>query len=158
MRADAGTHVKKCNRHQRQVPASKLLTQNLTTITSPWPFAQWDIDIVRPLPTAPTEKKLLLVATDYFSKWIEVQALSSIKDKEVTQFIWENIVCRFGIPQSIVTDNGPQFDSWGIDECKTHICFEFISHVILSILYSYSCKTHKISSKLGFTGFLMENK
>ena len=35
-------------------------------------------------------------------------------------------------------------------ECKTHLCFEFISHVILSILYPYSCKSHNISSKLGF--------
>ena len=45
-----------------------------------------------------------------------------------------------------------------IDECKTHLCFEFISHAILSILYPYSFKTHKISSELGFTGFLMESK
>ena len=44
------------------------------------------------------------------------------------------------------------------DECKTHLCFEFISHSILSILYPYSCKTHKIPSKLGFAGFLMESK
>ena len=36
------------------------------------------------------------------------------------------------------------------DECKTHLCFEFISHVILRILYTYSFKTHNISSKLGF--------
>ena len=43
-------------------------------------------------------------------------------------------------------------------ECKTHLCFEFISHAILSILYSYSCKAHNISSKLGFAGFLMESK
>ena len=46
----------------------------------------------------------------------------------------------------------------GIDECKTHLCFEFISHVILCILYPYSCKTHKISSKLGFVGLLMKIK
>ena len=44
------------------------------------------------------------------------------------------------------------------DKCKTHLCLEFISHDILSILYPYSCKTHKISSKLGFAGFLMESK
>ena len=44
------------------------------------------------------------------------------------------------------------------DECKTHLCFEFISHAILVILYPYSFKTHKISSKLGFAGFLMESK
>ena len=57
------------------------------------------------------QKKLLLVATDYFNKWIEAEAFASIKDKDVTQFIWKNIVCRFGIPQSIMSDNGPQFDS-----------------------------------------------
>ena len=44
------------------------------------------------------------------------------------------------------------------DEYKTHLCFEFISHAILCILYLYSCKTHKISSKLGFVGLLMKNK
>ena len=44
------------------------------------------------------------------------------------------------------------------DECKTHLCFEFISHAILCILYQYSCKTHKISSKLGFVGLLMKSK
>ena len=44
------------------------------------------------------------------------------------------------------------------DKCKTHLCFELISHVILSILYPYSCKTHNISSKLDFVGFLMKSK
>ena len=44
------------------------------------------------------------------------------------------------------------------DECKTHLCFEFISHAILCILYPYSCKAHKISSKLGFVGLLMKIK
>ena len=44
------------------------------------------------------------------------------------------------------------------DECKTHLCFEFISQAILSILYPYSCKTHNIPSKLGFIGLLMKSK
>ena len=44
------------------------------------------------------------------------------------------------------------------DECKIHLCFEFISHAILCILYPYLCKTHKISSKLGFVGLLMKIK
>ena len=44
------------------------------------------------------------------------------------------------------------------DECKTHLCFEFISHAILRILYPCSCKTHNISSKLGFVGLLMKSK
>ena len=44
------------------------------------------------------------------------------------------------------------------DECKTHLCFEFISHAILCILYPYSCKTDKYSSNLGFVGLLMKSK
>ena len=65
---------------------------------SPWPFAQWGIDIVKSLPTALAQKKLLLVATDYFSKWIEFETFTSIKNKDVTQFIWKNIVYWFDIP------------------------------------------------------------
>ena len=41
------------------------------------------------------------------------------------------------------------------DECKTYLCFEFISHAILSILYPYSCKTHNMSSKFGIAGFFL---
>ncbi|RVW35146.1 hypothetical protein CK203_085878 [Vitis vinifera] len=53
----------------------------------PWPFAQWGMDIVGPLPAAPAQKKFLLVATDYFSKWVEAEAYASIKDKDVTNLI-----------------------------------------------------------------------
>ena len=93
-------------------PILKYPVQDLVSISSPWPFAQWGIDIVGPFPTTPAQKKLLLVATDYFSKWIEAEAYASIKDRDVTRFIWKNIVCRFGIPKSVISDNGPQFDSW----------------------------------------------
>ncbi|RVW80454.1 Retrovirus-related Pol polyprotein from transposon 17.6 [Vitis vinifera] len=64
-----------------------------------------------PLPAAPAQKKFLLVATNYFSKWVEAEAYASIKDKDVTKFVWKNIVCRFKIPHTIIADNGPQFDS-----------------------------------------------
>ena len=112
MKADVVDYTIKCDRCQRLALIPKSPVQDLISISSPWPFAQWVIDIVGPLPTAPVQKKLLLVATDYFSKWIETEAFSSIKDRYVTQFIRKNIVCRFGIPKSIVSDNGPQFNSW----------------------------------------------
>ncbi|RVX06608.1 Gag-Pol polyprotein [Vitis vinifera] len=62
-------------------------------------------------PSCTRPKKFLLIATDYFSKWVEAEAYASIQDKDVTKFVWKNIVCRFGIPQTIIADNGPQFDS-----------------------------------------------
>ena len=60
-----------------------------------------------PLPVTTTQTKFLLVAMDYFSKWVEAEAYASIKDKDVTKFIWNNIICRFGIPQAIIANNGP---------------------------------------------------
>ena len=111
MKSDVADYVKKCDPCQRMSPILKSPVQDLVSISSPWLFAQWGIDIVGPFPSTPAQKKLLLVAMDYFSKWIEVDAFASIKDRDVTRFIWKNIVCRFGIPRSIVSDNGPQFDS-----------------------------------------------
>ena len=69
------------------------------------------MDIVGPLPIAAAQKKFLLVATDYFSKWVEAETYANIKDKDITKFVWKNIICRFEIPQIIIVDNGPQFDS-----------------------------------------------
>nr|CAN79539.1 hypothetical protein VITISV_011362 [Vitis vinifera] len=111
MKKDAAAYVKKCDKCQRYALIPHMPSATLKSVSSPWPFAQWGMDIVGPLPAAPAQKKFLLVATDYFSKWVEAEAYASIKDKDVTKFVWKNIVCRFEIPQTIITDNGPQFDS-----------------------------------------------
>ena len=111
MKSDAADYVKKCDPCQRMSPILKSPVQDLVSISSPWPFARWGIDIVGLFPAAPAQNKLLLVAKDYFNKWIEDDAFALIKDKDVTRFIWKNIVCQFGIPRSIVSDNGSQFDS-----------------------------------------------
>ncbi|RVX04911.1 Pol polyprotein [Vitis vinifera] len=110
MKKDAAAYVQKCDKCQRYAPIPHAISA-LKSVSGPWPFAQWGMDIVGPLPAAPAQKKFLLVATDYFSKWVEAEAYASIKDKDVTKFVWKNIVCRFGIPQIIIADNGPQFDS-----------------------------------------------
>ncbi|RVW83150.1 Pol polyprotein [Vitis vinifera] len=89
------------------------------------------MDIVGPLPAAVAQKKFLLVATDYFSKWVEAEAYASIKDKDLTKFVWKNIIYRFGIPQTIIADNNPQFDS---------ITFQnFCSELNIQNLYSIPC-------------------
>ena len=51
------------------------------------------------------------MAIDYFNKWVETEAYANIKDKDVSKFVWKNIICRFGISQAIVADNWPQFDN-----------------------------------------------
>ena len=46
------------------------------------------------------------MAVDYFTKWAEVEALANIRDINVKKFVWRNIVMRFGVPESLVFDNG----------------------------------------------------
>ncbi|XP_073030804.1 uncharacterized protein [Primulina eburnea] len=70
------------------------------------PFDQWGMDIVGPFPVAQAQKKFLLVAVDYFSKWVEAEALAKITEREVLKFLWKNIVCRFGVPRRLISDNG----------------------------------------------------
>jgi len=67
------------------------------------------MDIVGPFPPATGQRKFLLVAVDYFTKWIEAEPLASITAQEVQSFVWKNIVCRFGIPYTIITNNERQF-------------------------------------------------
>ena len=59
----------------------------LDPVTSPWLFALWGMDIVGPLPVVAAQKKFLLVATDYFNKWVETKAYVSIKNKDVSKFV-----------------------------------------------------------------------
>nr|GFA29419.1 reverse transcriptase domain-containing protein [Tanacetum cinerariifolium] len=68
-----------------------------------------DCQIHRPFPEGPGKVKFLIVAMDYFTKWIEAKAVATITDGQVKKFVWDNIVCRFGIPGEIISDNGKQF-------------------------------------------------
>ena len=59
-----------------------------------------------PLPQGKKQVRFLLVAIDYFTKWVEAEALATITEAKVRSFVWKNIVCRFGIPMTIILDNG----------------------------------------------------
>ncbi|XP_074315701.1 uncharacterized protein LOC141651909 [Silene latifolia] len=63
------------------------------------------------LPRAPGNRVYMLVMTDYFSKWIEAEAMTEVREQQVISFIKRNIISRFGIPSEIICDNGSQFIS-----------------------------------------------
>ncbi|GKB47522.1 reverse transcriptase domain-containing protein [Tanacetum coccineum] len=83
--------------------------QNLTPITSPWPFYKWGIDIAGPFSKGPGKVKFLIVAISYFTKWIKAKPVATIIGNQIKKFMWDNIVCRFGLPGEIISDNGKQF-------------------------------------------------
>ena len=53
----------------------------------------------------------MLVGTNYFTKWVKVEPLANIRDVDVKKFLWKNIVTRFRILHTLISDNGLQFDS-----------------------------------------------
>ncbi|GKB77970.1 reverse transcriptase domain-containing protein [Tanacetum coccineum] len=109
MYKDAKELIQKCKACQIYSSVPRKPKQEMTSIMAAWPFSQWGIDIVGPLPTAPGGARFLVVAIDYFTKWVEAKPLISTTGKHMEKFVWEHIVCRFGRPQAIISDNGKQF-------------------------------------------------
>ena len=110
MNADCEAYAQRCDQCQRHASTIHSPTQLLRTMTAPYPFMRWGMDIIGPMPSS-RQKRFVLVLTDYFTKWIEAEAFASITEKEVQRFVWKNIICRHGLPYEIVTDNGSQFIS-----------------------------------------------
>ncbi|XP_048629975.1 uncharacterized protein LOC125602324 [Brassica napus] len=81
MNADCERYVRKCDKCQRHASTLHSPTQFLHTLTAPYPFMRWGMDIIGPMP-ASRQKKFILVLTDYFTKWVEAEAYASITDKE----------------------------------------------------------------------------
>ncbi|RDX96318.1 Gypsy retrotransposon integrase-like protein 1, partial [Mucuna pruriens] len=99
LRHDCMEYVKKYDKCQRFAEGHKVPSEHLHSITSPWPFYRWGVDILGPFPMAPGQLKFLIVAVDYFTKWIETEPIVAISCE------------RFGIPAEIILDNGTQFAS-----------------------------------------------
>jgi hypothetical protein len=94
------------------VPAAEL-----HPIIKPWPFRGWGLDFIGEIhPSSSKGHRFVLVATDYFTKWTEVVALKNMTHREVIEFITEHIIHRFGIAQTLTTDQGASFMSKEVRE------------------------------------------
>ncbi|PHT55280.1 Allantoate deiminase [Capsicum baccatum] len=104
--------VRKC--HQCQVHSDLIHSPpaELHTMSTPWPFIAWGMDVIGPIkPKASNEHRFILVAIDYFTKWVEAVTFKSVTKKGVVDFVHANIIYRFGIPKMIITDNATNLNS-----------------------------------------------
>ena len=111
MQKDVVEYVRKCEQCQKHALLTHQPTGHLNPISNPWPFAQWGLDILGPFPWAMGNRRFILVDVDYFTKWAEAETLANIQDVDVKKFVWKNIITRFRVLDSLISDNGLQFDS-----------------------------------------------
>ncbi|GKD32934.1 reverse transcriptase domain-containing protein [Tanacetum coccineum] len=88
MHRDAREEIRKCDSYQIHSSIPKLPKTLMTSIMAPWPFFQWGMDELGPLPEAPWKVRFVIVAVDYFTKWIKAKPLAKTTGKEVKKFVW----------------------------------------------------------------------
>jgi len=104
---------------------------------------QWGIDVVGPLPRALPQFRFLLVATDYFTKWVKAVPLFDFTRQQIINFLWQNISCRFRLPHTIISDNGTNFASKQV----ASFCSKYkITHQFSSPYYPQGNGQAKISN------------
>jgi hypothetical protein len=130
--SDAADLVQKCENCQKCARDQKQPSSLTQLIQPTWPLQRWCLDLLGPLPPAQGNLKYVVVAVQYFSKWIEAKPLATITLVTVQKFFWQNIVCRFGVPKAITMDNGTQFDAETFkdfcDRIGTKIHFASVRH------------------------------
>jgi hypothetical protein len=107
---DVAELVQKCKAFQFLLKQQHLPAQHLQTIPVTWSFVCWGLDMIGPFKKAQGGYTHILIAIDKFTKWIEYKPIASLTAAKAVEFIQE-IIFRFGIPNSIITFLGSNFTS-----------------------------------------------
>ena len=121
VREDCMRYAQRCKQCQQHADWHKAPLEELRLIYSPWPFHTWGINILAPFSLAVRQMKYLVVAIEYFTKWIEAKPVAQITTHKIQHFVWKNIVCRFGVPRRLVSNNGTQFASQQLGKLCTEV-------------------------------------
>jgi len=114
---DCFKYFKGCQGCQKFGNIQRAPASAMNTIIKPWPFRGWAIDFIGQIyPPSSKGHKFILVATDYFTKWVEAIPLKKVTSTNMIDFVKEHIVYRFGSPQTITTDQGTMFTAGEFDE------------------------------------------
>lgn len=116
---------KECQVHAgiQHVPACEL-----HSIVKPWPFRGWALDLVGEIrPSSSKLQRYILVGIDYFTKWIEAIPLTNVDQETIVKFIQKHIIYRFGIPETITTDQGSIFTGRKVQEFAKELGFKLLT-------------------------------
>ncbi|XP_075105025.1 LOW QUALITY PROTEIN: uncharacterized protein LOC107765109 [Nicotiana tabacum] len=122
----AEVHSGVCGPHMSGYVLTRKILRAATYNIDALAFVAWGMDVIGPIePAASNGHRFILVAIDYFTKWVEDVTFKSVTKKVVVDFVHSNIICRFGIPKVIITDNAVNLNSHLMKE----VCQQFkITH------------------------------
>ena len=110
MTKDCIEYAKGCQAYQKFRDLKHVLSEDLHSIIRPWPFRGWALDMIGKVsPPSSKQHCFIIVAIDYFTKWVEAKPMRTVDQYDVITFI-KDLMCRFEIPQSITVDNGTVFE------------------------------------------------
>ena len=118
MRRDVETYVRSCEICQQfkapnQKPGGLM---HPIVVNETWNTV--GIDLTGPLPKTRSGNTFILVIIDYFTKWVELFPLADTKAKTIAKIFVDEVLCRFGFPVRVISDNGAQF----VSNIFTHVC------------------------------------
>ncbi|XP_045810829.1 uncharacterized protein LOC123905257 [Trifolium pratense] len=110
MLKDCIEYAKGCQECQKHAGIQHVPASELHSIVKPWPFRGWALDLIGEIrPASSKNQRYILVGIDYFTKWIEAIALTNVDQETVINFVQNHIIYRFGLPETITTDQGTVF-------------------------------------------------
>ncbi|KAJ4813319.1 Pol-polyprotein [Rhynchospora pubera] len=131
LKKDVETYVRRCEKCQFHARIPRQPPHPMQSISSSWPFDVWGLNLLGPFPQGRGNVKFLVVAVEYFTKWIEAKPLATITSQKIVDFARHQIVYRYGIPHTFISDNGTQFTGapfldfckgLGIRSCTSSVC------------------------------------
>ena len=120
MKKDAADFVKTCHTCQVQTNLIHTHPTSLQNMATPWPNHTWRLDLIGPINPASGGSIWILVATKYFTKWVEAIPLRKATGAALANFIREHIIIHFGILYKLISDNGTPFINKDVREVLEH--------------------------------------
>ena len=110
METDCCQFVQRCPECQMHRDLIHVPPSKLHALTSPWTFLVWGVDVIGKVSLKSSSgHEYILVAIDYFTKWVEVASYASLTAAKVAKFIRSHIICQYGIPHGLILDREVHF-------------------------------------------------